>query len=123
MKFLLILLFVFPAFGQDLSEIRGKKIYVVTDVVRSVVEKELPKMTVSDPKDAQVFVEYKTIERWFSDAVVGGLVIGSYEYGEMTVYVQRDSGRVPVWTEKLGGSPAWVPKKLAKNFRSALKKS
>lgn len=116
MKFLLILLFAVPAFAQS------EKIYVVTDTVRQVVNKELKTLAASDPKDAGIFVEYAIVFRETSDAVVGGLVVGSYEQGTMTAYRERDGKRVVVWTGTDVGSPWAVPKKLAKRLKSALKK-
>ena len=114
MKFLLILLLAFPVVGQP-------KIYVVTDAVRSTVAKEV--RLVEDAKDAEIFLEYTTLFRERSDAVVAGLLIGTFEGGELTAYRMRDKEKVVIWTEKGYGTPYGVPRKLASQFRSFLKKS
>lgn len=127
MKFLLILLCAVPVFAQppilgDISEIRGKsKFYVVSDdtQIRRVIEKEIGRTSIRNPKDAEVFVEYKALMREPSNTIFGEL-----ERGELRVYYYRDKEQIVVWSESLKdvADPKGTPRKLAKKLRSALKK-
>jgi len=131
MKFLLMmLLFAVPAFGQsdlpvfgNLSEIKGKApFYFVADDsrVREVLAQELKLSPTPDPKDAEVFVEYKVLAREETNSIWGQL-----ETGELRVYYYRDKKQIVVWSESLKdvAVPKGTPRKLAKKLKSALKKS
>lgn len=108
----LFLLFTFAAVGQSELPVIGKiddiksfrKVYIAADstkdrelILKALKKKKAKLEVVGDPKDAEFFLEFKTLSRQNKTELVGG----SYtENGEMTAYYySADKKKTIAWSE------------------------
>lgn len=125
MKTLILLLFLATAaFSQDLpdkgdiSEVKGKtKIYVVADDadatkhITKQIQKKKGLTVVNSADDAEIFFDYRTIERADQAAGIAGMF---GEKGQLDIYYRKDGKKVIVWSDTdTGANPKFSLTKKA----------
>ena len=121
---ILVFGFVSNAFGQEELPQRGNLSDIISSTkcyinaneddrekILNLISKNTSWTTVSDPEDADFFIEYKELSR-------DEKMYATFARGQMDVYTFKDDKKVVVWSrvETGGGYKSDVPGKLVKKF-------